>query len=293
MNLFQRFREFLKPAVEKPIDRGSAVDQILEELYAQSEVPALTFQLGNEPVGLYDSKVGGLPYLPPHMKWPHDENGAPLFLLAQINCADLQELPEFPHRGILQFYVRGDSNYGLYKRYPTHQSGFRVIFHYLMQRTVTEAEIVAKMPELDEQVEFPVQGSYKMHFTLTQDRITLSDYRMEQHFVQAYNEIFPKAPIYTVYDLYHLDPELYERLHDDDTSDHQIGGYPYFNDVDPRGPRRELRSFDTLLFQLDSDSLSCEQRVKWGDYGIGQFFMNKRDLKERDFSNVLYHWDNG
>jgi len=43
-----------------------------------------------------------------------------------------------------------------------------------------------------------------------------------------------------------------------------------------------------LLLQLDSDD-SID--LMWGDSGVGNFFIKDEDLKNLNFSNVLYNWD--
>ena len=65
-------------------------------------------------------------------------------------------------------------------------------------------------------------------------------------------------------------------------------GHPYFTQADIR--ERGWR-YDTLLFQLDSETVDEEDIVMWGDMGVGNFFINGEDLKRLDFSNVLYNWD--
>ena len=86
---------------------------------------------------------------------------------------------------------------------------------------------------------------------------------------------------------------------DDDSSDeyydegigHKIGGYPYFTQTDPRWSE-ELEKYDYLLFQLDTDDDDDgNERVMWGDSGIGNFFIRTQDLKNCNFSDVLYNWD--
>ena len=68
---------------------------------------------------------------------------------------------------------------------------------------------------------------------------------------------------------------------------HQIGGYPFFAQDDPRTHEPWLH-YEVLLFQLDShDAMG----VQWGDFGIGNFFIKRSDLLKRDFSRVLYNWD--
>ncbi len=65
---------------------------------------------------------------------------------------------------------------------------------------------------------------------------------------------------------------------------HKLGGYPFFTQEDPR-PRADDY---LLLFQMDSDG---DADILWGDCGVGNFFIREQDLKNRDFSRVLYSWD--
>ena len=67
---------------------------------------------------------------------------------------------------------------------------------------------------------------------------------------------------------------------------HQLGGYPYFTQTDPRwgGAYPDL---DVLLFQLDSqlaENRGEPDLVLWGDCGVGNFFISREALKKRDFS---------
>jgi uncharacterized protein YwqG len=68
------------------------------------------------------------------------------------------------------------------------------------------------------------------------------------------------------------------------SSGHKIGGYAFFTQHDPREQLGDME----LLFQLDSDeAIQC----RWGDMGVGNFFIRKEDLERWDFSNVLFTWD--
>ena len=62
-------------------------------------------------------------------------------------------------------------------------------------------------------------------------------------------------------------------------------GYAHFTQEDPRY-NKKYEEYDTLLFQINSS-----QYVMWGDVGIGNFFIPKKSLLEKDFSKVLYNWD--
>ncbi|MEY0874488.1 DUF1963 domain-containing protein, partial [Providencia manganoxydans] len=61
---------------------------------------------------LWDSRVGGMPYLPLNEKYPTNSEGMPLKLLAQINFAQMPKLENYPEKGILQFFIGGDDLYG-------------------------------------------------------------------------------------------------------------------------------------------------------------------------------------
>lgn len=62
----------------------------------------------NDPLKLWQSKIGGYPYLPKGMPYPADRRtGQMMMFLQQINCAELPRIEglELPQQGLLQFYV--------------------------------------------------------------------------------------------------------------------------------------------------------------------------------------------
>ncbi len=83
----------------------------------------------SEETAPWRSKVGGLPYLPNGHEWPKNEDGTPLFFLAQINFQEIPPLKPFPTKGIVQFYIGDDDLYGMDFDDGEHQGGFRVLFH--------------------------------------------------------------------------------------------------------------------------------------------------------------------
>jgi uncharacterized protein YwqG len=61
-----------------------------------------------DPLELWQSKIGGHPYLPKGTSYPTDaETGEMMMFLMQINCADLPviESLNLPRQGLLQFYI--------------------------------------------------------------------------------------------------------------------------------------------------------------------------------------------
>ena len=229
--------------------------------------PCIRIKLTDTKPSVFESKVGGLGYLPHDGNFPVDNDGNQLRLLAQIDCSQVNFDP-FPKSGLLQFWIQNDELYGCDFGNP-EQNIFRILYYPELDRTVTEQEIQAKFvkSEYDEEALFPVDKECGMIFesgeSFKRPEIDFdADEAEEEARWNEYGELSSKYP------------------------NHQVGGYPYFTQDDPRD---EDSPYDFLLFQLDSDS----DKVLWGDLGIGNFFINSEKLKALDFSDVLYNWDCG
>ena len=127
--------------------------------------------------------------------------------------------------------------------------------------------------------------------------IVPGDYRFPALFVQRWNERRPDAPLRSYWEVCSRQPEGqkdYEIFDDPDqrAPSHQVGGWPFFTQNDPRTPE-EHPDFEILLFQLDSEMRDRKDLVLWGDCGVGGFFIRPEDLRARDFSRVMYNWDCG
>ncbi|WP_035988073.1 DUF1963 domain-containing protein [Leptolyngbya sp. KIOST-1] len=90
--------------VVKPLLRENLIPYIqISEIEVDESHP-------DYPLSRWHSKIGGDPYFPSHEAYPTSSvNGAPMPLLAQINCADVPPIAgfDFPTKGMLQFYVGG------------------------------------------------------------------------------------------------------------------------------------------------------------------------------------------
>ncbi len=124
----------------------------------------MKLELTDTKPGLFDSKVGGVGYVPRDAKIPEDSEGTQLRLLAQINCAEIT-LEDFPRQGLLQFWILNDDASGLNFTDITLQDTFRVLYYKEPDRTVTEKEVCEKMQDVssDEEDYFPVRGCYGLH----------------------------------------------------------------------------------------------------------------------------------
>lgn len=212
----------------------------------------------------------------------------PLRFLAQLNFSEMPPLEGFPTKGILQFYISGESSYGLNFENRVGQHGFRVIYH----EDVVEDESVLLSTLPTDAVEwkdtFPVEDELRLTFEKSTMPVMAGDYRFDKILLEAYNEVHADNPV----------PSL-DRIPEDNLDDvygplemggHRVGGYPIFTQLDPREYHEDLKGHTVLLFQLDSED-GDDYSILWGDSGVCNFFIRPEDLAKRDFSNVLYNWD--
>ena len=277
------------------------VRKITAEIHAEHHRPAVRFALEPGEPGIFESKTGGTPYLPRDMAWPLDDRGIGMGLLAQIDCAGLAGLPDFPTVGLLQFFIGLDDVWGIDFDDQVTQKGFRILYHETVDRSVTAEEVEAKRPPMpeDEDPELLTPfGESPCRIVLkapVEQGMNGFDPCFDPMFTEKWNRARPDLPIKRVWDLYSLVPD---RLRDYYATDqpgweapfHQLGGYPYFTQQDPRPGKYD--DLDVLLFQLDSDrGTGKTDLVLWGDCGIANFFISREALKRRDFSRVCYNWD--
>ena len=244
--------------------RTQMAREIKAAIVRESTVPFCKISLTNEDCTVFDSKVGGLPYLPRGEQLPVGSDGNPLPLLAQINCEKLPALKDFPRKGMLQFFL--------------NEADWRVVYH---------PEINAEIDMVEDTGENGVaEGEYKMHFALSEEGLTVGDFRFEREFLERWREIFPDEQPESIYRLRNVPNTVFYDNDSEEYGKHKIGGYAYFTQTDPRHDD----TYDTLLFQLDTD-MHDDVYVMYGDSGVIHFFINREALKNLDFSDVLWHGD--
>lgn len=284
----------LSPEDRKKLDR---VLVKVDEYVPPVDSVRLRVSRGNATV--FDSKMGGVPYLPKGMKYPtvHSgkNKGKPLYFLAQLNFGKLPHIDGFPTEGILQFYAGcdHDDDYMIGMNFDDRcdRNAFRVIYH----EKVDESGKQGTLPKFeDDEPYFPV----KEELLLTADApektfVTSSDFRFEKAFVAAYNEVCntDMKSIWGKGGLFEAEEALCNAAFDErNTQGTRIGGFPFFMQGEPR---ERYPDHTVLLFQSDSEWDGSDYCVSWGDCGVANFFIKPEDLKNRDFSNVMYNWDCG
>ncbi|MBR7002866.1 MAG: DUF1963 domain-containing protein, partial [Neisseriaceae bacterium] len=126
------------------------------------------------------SKFGGVPYWLPEMPYPVDKNGDKLALLAQIDLAELPPLPDFPEKGLLQFFISNDDLAGLDTDIPLSQKGYRVVYHESVNPNISEKEVLDLAIPLENMPLGDTQ--YQLSFDLGSQSMGLADYRFEKLF---------------------------------------------------------------------------------------------------------------
>ncbi|MBP5362566.1 MAG: DUF1963 domain-containing protein [Ruminococcus sp.] len=237
--------------------------------------------------GLFESKVGGLPYIPADGDIPCDENGGALRMLAQIDCSQIKIIPDFPETGLLQFWIAQDSAWGL-----DTKNGSKVIWYENVDHSVTEEqvrEIIDSIPKPDDyDDEWPVEGEFGLEFIDAGDFMPACNSSFAPFFTEEYNSRNSEIAIEHPDD---LGDDIGEMIWEEmDSSGNKIGGYPGFTQNDPRSADDDRT---VLLLQLDSQCEDGESHMMWGDMGMCVFLCTPEELRARDFSNVLYHWDCG
>jgi uncharacterized protein YwqG len=245
----------------------------------------------------WESKFLGTPYLPLDMEYPVDADGTPLRLLAQINFAEVPELADFPTHGIVQFFIAPgmsrrhvwgmaadrDEPYSPRRYFDSlqKQDYFRVLYH----ADVTEDadRLRSDLPPLPQDF-LPIDSEARLSFSRKSGYVLMNDYRFEKVFGARVWEFFERFGEKT--------DEVWE-AYADYTHEYalaKIGGYGEFVQGDPRlvVPDQDW----VVLLEIDSAGPGEEIDVLWGDAGIANFLIERSALQRRDFSKVVYYWDN-
>ncbi len=264
----------LTPEVEEAMD---AFRRRYARPMAQMGLPAEGKDIGRSRVG--GVAIGDI---------PTDSHGYPMRMLAAIWCSEVQGVPDLPDTGILRFFIADDRYHGFDRNHPTEQADFRVLY------TEDEEAFGPCVPETylgdrEGSTTFPVQGSFPAYFSPTMGTPLASDYRFRPALVEALAKVGAPSPE-------ELEPALYRAICEQNTwGGHRIGGYPCFEQSDPR-EYEPYRVYDVLLLQIVTHTLSFKDGrertvIRFGNDGGCQFFIPRDKLRAKDFSDVFYWWD--
>lgn len=247
-------------------------------------------------VAPWNSKLGGLAYVPKGQPYPTGPDGVPLALLAQLNFSEMPVLEGYPSQGILQFFIAGKSSkahvYGMsqYDATPysqrdffaslSKQTWFRVVYH---PQVLQERDKLQK-PPLSQDEMMPLIGTTRIRFQADTEPVSISDYRFQRFFGQPAAEFFQqfgeKEEAAAVnYMAFSSKDQLAK-----------VGGYSSPSQEDPR--KSQPAGDWVVLLELHNGREEGRYDMMWGDAGMGAFYIRPDDLKRLDFSKVVYYWDN-
>lgn len=282
------------------IDYVKAAEAVYDELKAEHHKEVIYIKAEKvDDLSLEESKFGGFPFVPLGGAIPTNAEGNQLALLAQINCAQLPENNMYPSDGWLQIWCLEDEMYGFCSDTIQPETNQKVL--YIPAGTQGEPlERVEAMYQPYGNEECPLwfvddQGAIwgmRLSFTHGQQGITYSDGRFRDLFLDRWNKRYPEQAVENFYD---LPDEIFENMvdsHDGPDCAHQLGGYPYFTQYDPRYEfdSAELAKYTEVLFQIDSQ-FDTKWDLCWGDAGVRNFFISRENLEALDFSDLLYNFD--
>jgi len=253
----------------------------------------------------WQSKIGGYPYLPKGVSNPlldkyEDTYYHKYMLLLQLNLQEISHLPDFPTKGILQFFAtgepedcddgKGDTKIIYYPESLENIDALETDFSNLPPKMYTPYFGFLDTPDEGVAINF-----LPMAFSLTDsgyqfnsDIETLFDDVDEElwEFVQdtfsAYLEIELKESYRAWLKMQSF--KIPSRVI-------QIGGnvYQFFS-----RDRREIDNDGVVYDQLLMEYVCTEEDTKYGlplkGYdAVPQFFINSRNLKAQEFSDYLYN----
>lgn len=290
-----------KKLTEEELRFNEDIKKVVLDILEKNKKPMIKISLSDDKPNLFQSKFGGVPYLPKNVEIPKNKENEQLTLLAQINIEELPKNNIYPmKKGILQFWILNDDVLGL--DYNTHLgNGFKVVYYKEIDKSVTEEEVLEKYkPYKDEDSYFPVEGEFSLSFKLTDGYFSDSndDFReivnreMKKFHIENKEKYKGILKVYDdkeylsywdIWDILEEDKEIGKKLFE---AGHKIGGFPNFTQSDVR----EIGDYEILLLQIDSEGTE-KNEIMWGDCGIANFFIREKDLKELNFEKVIYNWD--
>ena len=282
------------------MDYVKAAEAVYDELKAEHHKEVIYIKAEKvDDLSLEESKFGGFPFVPLGGAIPTNAEGNQLALLAQINCAQLPENNMYPSDGWLQIWCLEDEMYGFCSDTIQPETNQKVLYIPAgTQGEPLERVVAMYQPYVSEDCPdgfIHEQGAIwgmRLSFTHSQQGITYSDGRFRDLFLDRWNKRYPEQAVENFYD---LPDEIFENMvdsHDGPDCAHQLGGYPYFTQYDPRYEfdSAELAKYTEVLFQIDSQ-FDTKWDLCWGDAGVRNLFISRENLEALDFSDLLYNFD--
>lgn len=208
--------------------------------------------------------------------------GKQLRFMAQINCKELKSLPDYPHTGLLQFWVHGDSEIldGPVKVIYIEKPNKNNIANVSLDEALYSYDDPGDFPRID--IKGYNHSDNLLFKSTTKETIgpNITDLEvLYKIFSEEYKKLTGKKA-----DISALDDYIWDDDRLQPSWGNRVGGYP--SSTQETSSKR-TKSWNTMLLQLES----IDREVYWGDFGIAAFYISHDDLIKRDFSKVGFDWD--
>jgi uncharacterized protein YwqG len=278
-------RRHLKKMLAAPRITQAEIDAFRQSLAAASLPMAKMTVTGASPTLSTESRIGGEPFADkPDLAWPtYAKDGSPMLFLAQINFADLPEMPDFPRSGLLQLFAAADAR------------------GHIEDTEVEETRVLRWFPDAKGDVTLKVPEVFRA----IKKRGTLSAKGMTAGLAVSFVRAEVKANPYN-WPFEEAGPNIHERTGEtpevdkdmmtleaeavairDSYGTHWVGGHPSFVQADVRA-RPDLQDLDRVLLHLGFDDEVC-----LGDAGELNLMIRRQDLLDRNFQKAFCTWDCG
>lgn len=219
---------------------------------------------------LWQSKLGGLPYLPKGARYPKDRQGRPMFLVAQVSFAEAPHLEPFPEEGLLQLFITGfEHDYG------AENQDYCLIYYPEVQKKrnllTTDFDFLPVFPKV------PLKQPCSLRLKLEYEPVSLCEEGL-------WGATIPDPGWIDDDELYAKSDKIWDAYGETFyAGGHKMGGYAHHAQDGPRTSKRRM-----ILLHIDSDSATG---IMWGDDGAYSVFIDPRRLARRDFSKTFCYYD--
>ena len=133
---------------------------------------------------------------------------------------------------------------------------------------------------------FPIKHPIPLRLAPVMSSVLCNDYRFRDHLFNALEKVNVDKNSLTEDEINYIFENNYY-------GGHRIGGYPCFEDDDPRRDDASLQKYDSLLLQIVTHIYPDEsgkeiEYVNFENEGSCQFFIPREKLRQKDFSDVLF-----
>lgn len=295
----------------------------LKEVYDNVAEPyiAIDVAIAEQELSLLTSKYGGVPYIPENEDCLRDENGYPYLLFAQFNFSEIAEQAgqhsDLPTQGLLQIFLPifnteiflHDKDFDtskcvrFYPELPTQPANEIVIneirnlwkdVESLWDINSDEYANLLKENCKTFEVKYPKSNCYMPFYREINLTFSQKIGRPYQEDIVYYTDTEP----YSRHTLTSEEWDLYAKIVGK-TSGNKLLGFGNYCQGDPRYiytyKNKKILGNLRLFFQLDGSKWERKEngrgyRIVRANTGEFQFFIDKQDLKNQNFSNMMFYF---